>query len=196
MTYQPIDGASSPPVPLYVFAAAVFQNANVSSGTRAAARAARVAYQQASAVKDSSGTSLSTTDAGGFGLARPYLEWGAYPTAQETTPPVNTTSGSFVSLWTCSAEPQHPKLRVRLRIVADASTAGEVRLTDRLSGNAISSVLSVGSGVTVETDLDGTLLSPSLSGAGAPMRVDVQARRTSGAGVIAVLLMHALGKGT
>ena len=161
-----------------------------------AQRKQRQAYQQANAVKDTSGTSLITTDQKGFGLDRPYLAWNAYATSEETTPPVNTTSGSFAALWTCSAEPQHPKVRVRVRVVNGVGTSGEVRLVDRVTGQVISSVLSVGSGATVEADLDGTLVSPSLSGAGAPMRVDVQARRTGGANTVAVGVLHVLGKGT
>ena len=37
---------------------------------------------------------------------------------------------------------------------------------------------------------------PLLEGAGAPMRVDVQARITAGGSTIGVLVMHAIGIGT
>lgn len=189
------DGGDYPSLPLYTYSTST-SGASTGTGTATADRDARTAYQQSIAVKDASGTSLSTSDAKGFGLDRPYLAWNAYPTAEETAPPVSTVSGSFVNLWTVSAEPQHPKVRIRVRVVNGAATTGEVKLVDRATGTTISSVLSVGSGATVEADLDGTLIAPSLFGAGAPMRVDVQARRTGGANSVAVLLMHALGKGT
>jgi hypothetical protein len=164
--------------------------------SRQASRDARTAYQQQAAVADASGTNLITNDATGFGLNRPYLPWNVYPTANEAAPPQTTTSGSFGSLLTCSNEPQHPKIRVRVRVVNGAGTSSEVRLTDRVTGTVLSSVLVVGSGSTVESDLEGSLVAPSLAGAGAPMRVDVQARRTGGANSVAVLVLHALGKGS
>jgi len=185
----------TPAVPLYTYATSPV-GAPSGVGTRTAARQARVALQNASAVADGSGTVLSANDSSGFGLNRPYLGWHAYQTAQETTPPASTVSGTFEALWTLSAEPQHPKLRARVRVVNGAATSGEVRLVDRVTGTVLSSILVVGSGATVEADLEGALIAPVLAGAGAPMRVDVQARRTGGANSVAVLLMHALGKGT
>jgi hypothetical protein len=193
----PIDGGGEyPTVPLAAYYTSITGTSSGGTGSVLAARTQRVAYQQTTAVKDTSGTSLITTDQKGFGLDRPYLAWNAYATSEETTPPVNTTLGTFVALWTLSAEPQHPKVRVRVRVVNGAATSGEVRLVDRVTGQVISSVLTVGSGATVEADLDGTLVAPSLFGAGAPMRVDVQARRTAGANAVAVGLLHVLGKGT
>jgi hypothetical protein len=192
----PVDGGGDyPTVPLIAYYTSLTGSSG-GSGSVLAARSQRTAYQQTTAVKDTSGTSLITTDQKGFGLDRPYLAWATYATSEETTPPVNTVSATFVALWTASAEPQHPKVRIRVRVVNGVGTSGEVRLVDRITGQVISSVLSVGSGATVEADLDGTLVAPSLFGAGAPMRVDVQARRTGGANTVAVGLLHALGKGT
>ena len=189
-----IDGDVYPSLPWSTYAASL--RGTTTTGVAVADRTARTTYQRAIAVKDASGTTLSSSDQKGFGLDRPYLAWHAYVTADETAPPISTVSGSFGALWTVSAEPQHPKVRVRVRVVNGAATSGEVRLVDRVTGQVISSVLSVGSGAAVEADLDGTLVAPSLSGAGAPMRVDVQARRTAGANTVAVLILHAVGKGT
>jgi hypothetical protein len=190
-------GGSYPVVPLTAFYTSISgtSSTSTSSGSVLASRTQRTTYQQTNAVRDATGTALITTDAKGFGLDRPYLAWSAYLTSQETTPPVNTTSATFVALWTCSAEPQHPKVRVRVLVVNGAGTSGEVRLVDRVTGQVISTVLTTGAGTT-EATLDGTLVAPSLSGAGAPMKVDVQARRTAGANSVAVLVVHVLGKGT
>ena len=195
MVATPTNGGQYPSAPLYSYATSV-SGASTGAGTTYQARQERTVYQTQVAVKDASGTSLSSSDASGFGLDRPYLAWNAYPTSSEAAPPQSTTSGSFANLWTVSAEPQHPKVRVRVRVVNGAGTSGEVRLVDRATGQVISTVLVVGSAATVEADLDGTLVAPSLFGGGAPMRVDVQARRTAGANSVAVLVMHVVGKGT
>ena len=156
----------------------------------------RATATAAGTVKDQSGTTLIANDSTGFGLKRPYLEWHAYPTAQETTPVDSTSSGSFVSLVTVSNEPQHPRIRVRVRAVTGAATSGEVRLVDRATGQVIAGPLVVGLATAVESNLEGALVAPTLSGGGAPMRVDVQARTTAGANTIGVLVMHAVGVGT
>lgn len=151
---------------------------------------------QTSKTKDvGSGTGLVTNDKT-FGLDRPYLAWNTYPTAEETTPAVSTTSGSFVSLLTCAVEPQHPRIRVRVLGKTGAATTGEVRLVDRATGTVLAGPLVVGSAATVEGNLDGVLVAPTLSGAGAPMKVDVQARTTGGASSIGVLIIYAVGIGS
>jgi hypothetical protein len=190
------EAGSAPSSPAYTYSSSSDSGVGDSYLSRQAARVARTSYQTAVAVADASGTSLITNDAKGFGLDRPYLAWNVYLTANETTPPVSTTSATFVSLWTCSIEPQHPNIRVRVRVVNGAATSGEARLVDRVTGQVISNILSIGSGSTVEADLEGPLVAPSLFGAGAPMRVDVQARRTGGANAVAVQVLHALGKGS
>jgi hypothetical protein len=151
--------------------------------------------QQTKARDKATGQPLIQQDAS-FGLTRPYIPWNVYPFAQEAAPPVTTASGSFVSLMTCAIEPQHPRIRVRARVVMGASTAGELRLVDRATGTVINGPLIIGSGVTVETNLDGTLIAPTLSGAGAPMKVDVQGRVTSGGSNLALLVVYAVGIGS
>jgi hypothetical protein len=145
---------------------------------------------------------LVTNDVSGFGLQRPYITWNTYATNLETNPAaaavVSTTSGSFVSLLTCANEPQHPRIRVRVRVVTGAGTSGEVRLRDRLTGQVLTGtgVLVVGVAATVESNIDGTLVAPILTGAGAAMKVDVEARTTAGANTIAVLVVYSIGIGT
>lgn len=146
-----------------------------------------------------SGTALITNDKV-FGLDRPYLLWNTYAFNNEAAPgdapAYSTTSATFVQLAVCANEPQHPRLRVRFRAVTGAGTSGEVRLVDRATGQVLAGPVAVGVASAVEANLDGVLVGPVLSGAGAPMKVDVQARTTAGANTIAVLVVYALGIGS
>lgn len=186
-------GAAATPVVTYA-ASASRSNAGT-SGRAASVRARRTARSQKKKIADTSGTTLIGADAAGFGLDRPYLGWRIYRTIEETTPADSTSSASFVSLLTVAAEPQHPKIRVRVRVVTGAATSGEVRLRDRATGTVIAGPLVVGIATTVEGQLEGALVAPTLTGAGAPMKVDVEARITAGASTIGVLVLFALGKG-
>lgn len=189
------DQAGGPPSdPIITYAHTIVRLQPAVTATKVVQR--RATRTAAAQVRDQSGTNLVANDATGFGLKRPYLEWRAYPTAQETTPADSTSSGSFISLVTLSNEPQHPRLRVRIRAVTGAATSGEVRLVDRATGQVIAGPVAVGLATSLEVNLEGSLVSPTLSGAGAPMRVDVQARTTAGASTIGVLVMHAIGVGT
>lgn len=169
-------------------------------GSRAASVKKRQQKKAQTKVKDASGTSLVTNDATGFGLKRPYLLWNAYSTNNETNPAAapttSTTSGAFVSLLTLANEPQHPLLRVRFIVVTGAATTGEVRIVDRATGTVLGGPLVVGAAATVESSFDATLIAPTLSGAGAPYKVDMQARVTGGANSIALLVVYAIGIGT
>lgn|SRR5512139_1432169 len=191
MARDPGSASGGPSTPVVIYASAV----SGSSENRTQSVRTRKQTRNQKKVQDTSGTPLVQADAQGFGLNRPYLGWNVYPTAQETTPPASTSSGSFVALLTLSAEPQHPRIRVRIRAITGAGTSGEVRLRDRATGTVIAGPAVVGVAATVETQMEGALINPTLAGAGAPMRVDVEARITAGANTIAVLVMHALGKG-
>lgn len=182
-------GAASTPSVTYA------ASASGAPSNRAASAKARKASRSQKKIADTSGTELVGADAAGFGLNRPYLQWRVYPSVQETTPAEFTGSGAFVSLLTVAAEPQHPSIRVRVRVVTGAGTSGEVRLRDRATGTVIAGPLVVGIATAVEGSLEGALVAPTLAGAGAPMRVDVEARITAGASTIGVLVLYALGKG-
>lgn len=191
MALPPDTGAPSTPTSTYSGAAT---GSNVSGFQSASVIQRQTIRTVKSATDAGSGTSL-VGNAASFGLERPYLDWRVFRTADETTPPESTTSGTFVNLFTASAEPQHPKIRVRFKCVAGAATTGEVRLVDRATGQVIAGPTVIGSGATVIANLEGSLVGPTLSGAGAPMLVDVQARRTGGANTIALHVYHAIGKG-
>ena len=120
------EGGNAPSLPAYSYSSsASAPTIGASYASRTAARTARVTYQQAQAVADASGTNLVTNDSSGFGLNRPYIPWNVYLTSQEATPAVNTTSGTFVALWTLSAEPQHPSIRCRVLVNNGAGTSSE-----------------------------------------------------------------------
>lgn len=146
-----------------------------------------------------SGAALITNDKV-FGLDRPYLGWNVYAFNNEAAPgdapAYSTTSATFVPLAVCANEPQHPRLRVRVRAVTGAATTGEFRLIDRATGTVLAGPVAVGAASAVEQNLDGVLVGPVLSGAGAPMKVDVEARVTAGAASIGVLVVYALGIGS
>jgi hypothetical protein len=133
-----------------------------------------------------------------FGLVRPYIPWNVFDAASETNPPKTTTSGSFTTLWVAAIEPQHARIRVRFRAVTGAATAGEVRLVDRATGAVLigGGPYAIGTASTVEDNIDGTLVNPTLSGAGAPMKVDIQGRVTSGANTLGLLIVYAIGIGS
>lgn len=181
----------SPSTPSVTYASTVTGTTTARSESLATRQASRTQR----AVQDTSGTVVVGADAAGFGLDRPYIPWNVYPTAEETTPSRSTSSGSFVSLLTCAIEPQHPKIRVRCKAITGAGTSGEVRLRDRATGTVVAGPQSIGIATSLEFQLEGALIAPTLAGAGAPMRVDVEARTTAGANTIAVLVLYALGKG-
>jgi len=194
----PETGGSPPSLPAITFAPRAVSSGSTGGGTRSVTvrRQKRAVARQQKAVRGNDREALIANDKSGFGLKRPYLGWASYPTSQETTPAQSTGSGSFVALLTVAAEPQHPKIRVRVRAVTGAATSGEVRLRDRVTGQVIGSVLVVGLATTVEDALEGALVAPTLFGAGAPMKVDIEARITAGASTIAVLVVYAVGVGT
>jgi hypothetical protein len=145
----------------------------------------------------SSGQALVQQDVS-FGLVRPYIPWNVYDAADEVNPSKTTTSATFVSLFTCAIEPQHARIRVRYRVVMGVATAGEIRLVDRATGNVLSGggPIAIPLASTVEDNMDGVLVAPTLTGAGAPMKVDVQGRTTAGANTLGLLVVYAVGIGS
>jgi hypothetical protein len=205
MAYSPENG-SVPRLPSIAFAPGAAPSArsqptrNTSGGGRSTTnRAGSVARRQrkieTTKPRDQTTGTALVSQAASFGLDRPYIPWNVYPTAEETTPATLTASATFVSLLTCCIEPQHPKIRVRVRVVMGAATAGEVRLVDRATGTVMFGPVAVPAAGVVETNLDASLISPSLSGAGAPYKVDVQGRVTSGGASLGLLVLYAVGTG-
>jgi len=192
----------APSRPAVIYSTRATYTRVVTVAPRVVQKAKVAAIRQQKVIAGADAIALVTNDKSGFGLQRPYIPWNAYATNLETNPAaaavVSTTSASFVSLITCANEPQHPRIRVRVRVVTGAGTSGEVRLRDRLTGQVLvgSGVLVVGVASTVEANIDGTLVAPILTGVGAAMKVDVEARTTAGANTIAVLIVYSIGIGT
>lgn len=126
----------------------------------------------------------------GKGLARPYIPWGANKTVDLTTPPDITTSGTFVAVYTVQGILQHPALFVRLKVVADAGTTGEIRLQDTFFSSTLWSD-TIASGSSIKSGV-GTL--NGLYSYGQMVGLEIQVRRTSGAGNIRTALVNTYGQ--
>lgn len=130
---------------------------------------------------------------GGTGLARPHLNIN-FVEHSNTVPTVTTTSATFVPLFTGHYQKQHPRINVDVLARSSAGgTTGEVQLYDTNTGLMLGSPAAVTSsfyGVLTlgPFDVDGDYLEM--------IEIEVQARRTAGAGTIGVRVMCAYGEGT
>jgi|GEM_PF-1873474 len=125
--------------------------------------------------------------ASGVGLARPWLPvpfrdaW--------TTPPPNTTSGTFTPMQEATYTQQHPRLLAHLLVRAsDGSTAGEVRVT--VDGVQVGEVRPVAAGEHAYAWVGPFALPGDFSEF---VNVAVEARRTAGSGTVGVRVVGAWG---
>lgn len=123
------------------------------------------------------------------GLGRPYLIHSFAPTSEHITPSELTTSGTFDPLWTVSGESQHSNIRFSVLVQVPAGTTGEIRVVDPVTTNEI---------IAPEVIADGENAYRYMNGFnpynfGEPFQFDIEARRTSGAGNVRVLLVYAIG---
>lgn len=124
---------------------------------------------------------ISEDGASGQGLALPYLpfvwETGvSVPSGTETT-----TSGSFTSSHTAVYLKQHPKVIVMALVrSSDGSTTGEIRLLNTTMGEQIGTTQSIVAGEFSFKIIDGPISGTHLQS----MQLDLQIRRTAGAGTI------------
>jgi hypothetical protein len=133
---------------------------------------------------------LSNDGASGQGLARPYIGWQVNRTSDIASPPVSTSSGTFVSLWTLVGEKQHPKIRTVVLVLTPGGTTGEVQLRDPATATIIDGPDTVGSGTFAYFLLEG-----SIPGTFSNLKtLDVEARVTGGAGAISLFPIYAVGK--
>lgn len=124
------------------------------------------------------------------GLARPYLPIN-FELHSSTVPTVTTTSGTFVPLFTGRYLKQHP--RAEVEVLANASTgatSGEVQLYNVSTGLVIDGPRSIGLGfygsvILGPATVDGGFLSTQ--------EIEIQARRTAGAGTIGIRVLNAYG---
>jgi len=130
---------------------------------------------------------------GGIGLARPHIGIN-FVEHSATVPAITTTSGSLTPLFTGRFQKQHPRIQVDvLARSSSGGTTGEIQLYDVAAG------LLLGSPVVVSSSFYGVLTLGPLAYSGSHMstvELEIQARRTAGAGTIGIRVMNAYGVGT
>lgn len=115
------------------------------------------------------------------GMGRPYLSFGAW---MDRTVPQTTTSATFTTIQTVEGRKTHPKIEGQyLLYSSDATTPGEVRITNAADGTQIGTTQAVGEGNFIYVpfgpfDLPGSNL--------ARLTLNLQARRTGGNGSVGV----------
>ena len=140
-------------------------------------------FHQFWALYDRAGNVLVGDDTtSGQGLARPYVPF----TFNDYAPvPTNsTTSGSFVTVCRAAAvTKQHPQIKAGLTAVTSATTTGEVRLWDATHSVQLGATISLPAG----TYQDFSIGPVPLTGAHMDtVDIDIQARRLTGTGTVAV----------
>lgn len=130
------------------------------------------------------------------GLARPYIP---IVFAENSTFAfnVNTTSATFVGLWNARHKKQHPRVRVEALVkCSDGTTGGEIRLFNNTAGVQIGTTVTIGLGAFQIFVLGPAEINPVPTTAGhlVMQEIEVQVRRTAGAGNIGVKIYQAYGE--
>lgn len=127
----------------------------------------------------------------GKGLSRPYLAYSWYPISEFFAPPVSTSNASYEGAWVVEGNLQHPAIFVNVRVIADAGTAGNIKLRDTFFGVDIWTA-------AVTTAFNGTLSStstiPGGRSYGENFSLELQVQRTAGTGNIRTGLVLAYGR--
>jgi hypothetical protein len=131
-------------------------------------------------VKDDNGHPVFRVD--GSGLTYPGLSLAS----KKSTDSVVVNSGSFVPAWeTVESWVTHNSIRWRSSVVVDAATTGEARLyAPGIAGTPATSILGLPAGV--QTEIGWNWAIPGLAIGSEQMMVQLQVRRTAGAGNISV----------
>ena|SRR5688572_10852155 len=145
---------------------------------------------------DKTGNIIASEDgASGQGLATPWLAlpgWMAHTTTAPSGFEV-TTSGTFVGLYNVAYLKQHPKIHFQVVTrSSDGSTTGEVRLQNLTFNETIGNVITVTAGQYVGHTITGVISGDHLD----PMELEIQARRTAGAGTIGARPLGTYGRQT
>lgn len=133
------------------------------------------------ALHDEAGNVICSEDTmSGQGLATPYLGAAWMPYSEVLSPPIATTSATFVITHRAHFPKQHPRVRVLLLCDSDADTTGEVILADGGS--------QIGGTVTVPLASNQYFwLDAEVAGSHMTMKyLDLQVRRTAGTGNVRV----------
>ncbi len=145
-------------------------------------------FQQFVAIRDRAGNAIVADDTtSGQGLSRPFVP---VPFADYDVPAVTTTSGTFTTLQRASIYKQHPRLIVHVLVQTSSGTSGEVRLWNATAGEQIGATEVIATNVYVQTFIGPGAVNGDHE---APLDIDVQARRTAGAGTIGTRVLTAWG---
>lgn len=142
------------------------------------------------AIFDEQGSTIFSEDTySGFGISTPYLQVAAMPYSEVLSPPQTTTSATFTPLHRLHFQLQQPWLRTHLICQTDAATTGEVQLAR--GGAAITTAP-----LTLDAAINGykTLDAPIVDSQRSFQYVDVEVRRTGGAGLVRVAVAFASGR--
>ncbi len=139
---------------------------------------------------DEQGSAIFSEDTNsGFGIATPYLQVAAMPYSEVLSPPQSTTSATFTRLHRLHFQLQQPWLRTQLICQTDASTTGEVQLA--VAGVPVTaSPAPLDAGISEYRTVDARIEGDQRSF----QYVDVEVRRTGGAGAVRVAVAFASGR--
>lgn len=147
------------------------------------------------ALYDETGNIIFSEDSGaGMGIGRPWLPLAFVDSTSVSAPTATTTSASYTALQVCRYRKQHPKVRMYVLCRAsDGTTEGEVRL-----GLGGSPATQIGQNIIVTAGMysAATITGDVPGNFDDEMELEVQARRTAGAGTIGVRVMGAWGRQT
>ncbi len=154
-------------------------------GSIAFSVATATAAPQAATIWDLNGAAVVHDDPTGGGLARPYIPW-VYAPAR-TADWLASTAAAFEDIYRMTVYKINPTGFVTIGHIADAATAGEVRVTVNAAAT--------GATTTVGTSQGAVTVGPfALPGAQeSTVEIRVQARRTSGAGSVRCAVLAASG---
>ncbi len=142
------------------------------------------------AIFDEQGSTIFSEDTfSGFGIATPYLQVAAMPYSEVLSPPQSTTSTTFVRLHRLHFQLQQPWLRTHLICQTDAATTGEVQLANAGIPLTVSPTV-LDAGISEYKTVDARIIDSQRSF----QYVDVEVRRTGGAGGVRVAVAFASGR--
>ena len=146
---------------------------------------------QSVALFDANGNTIMADDAvAAQGLSRPWLplQWQQSSTG---VPTINTTSGTFTPLMSSTFFKQHPQVYVAvLAYCSDGTTAGQAQLM------VANSVQQIGTTQTIPAGYYGLIYfgpAPVLGDHMSEIEIEVQVRRTAGAGSVGIRVWSSYG---
>lgn len=147
-------------------------------------------FKQAWQITDRAGNIVMADDTNsGKGLATPWVDGGLVLADTDVTRWPQTTSGTFLDVAFGWYRIQNPKMQWVFQYVADAATAGQVRLL--VNGVQVGATQTVGTSFGTWVQYNVTI--PGAWSVGDLVSVEVQARRTAGTGSVYVQALRFSG---